>query len=133
MTNIFPYDVYRVCSYNSSDDNSKADKPDLDNFWSPRVTQPECGDSTAMTNYFNNATVREAMHVSNFTGTWTYCSHLNYTRDRVRGSIYFYPTLLATDLDIWVYSGDTDSVVPTYGTQQWINELNLTETEAWHQ
>mmetsp|Transcript_25596 Transcript_25596/g.18093 ORF Transcript_25596/g.18093 Transcript_25596/m.18093 type:complete len:85 (+) Transcript_25596:794-1048(+) len=29
------------------------------------------------------------------------------------------------------YSGDTDGAVPTYGTRQWINELNWPVTEAW--
>ena len=33
------------------------------------------------------------------------------------------------------YSGDTDGVVPTYGTQQWIaqlvNDTNLTTIEDW--
>ena len=33
------------------------------------------------------------------------------------------------------YSGDTDGVVPTYGTQQWIaqlvNDTNLTTIQDW--
>jgi serine carboxypeptidase-like clade 1 len=142
MEDIFPYDVYRVCSYNSSDsDNRRAAgkrshtyrRQGVEQFRSPRSTLPECGDSSGMTSYLNNATVREAMHVSNFSGTWGDCVNLNYTIDHVLGSIYLYPNLLADDLIIWHYSGDTDSVVPTIGTQGWINKLNLTESEAWRQ
>jgi serine carboxypeptidase-like clade 1 len=29
------------------------------------------------------------------------------------------------------FSGDTDGAVPTFGTQQWINDLNWTITEEW--
>jgi carboxypeptidase C (cathepsin A) len=135
MEDIFPYDVYRVCSYNSSDQTQHRSQRSrgLHRLRSPRSTLPECGDMSGVTSYLNNATVREAMHVTNFTGTWGDCVDLNYTEDKVRGSIYLYPTLLGADLDIWIYSGDTDSTVPTYGTQQWISNLNLTESEDWRQ
>lgn len=29
------------------------------------------------------------------------------------------------------YSGDVDGAVPTYGTLQWINQLNWNVTEEW--
>ena len=29
------------------------------------------------------------------------------------------------------YSGDSDGVIPTYGTQQWIADLNLKQTAEW--
>lgn len=29
------------------------------------------------------------------------------------------------------FSGDTNGAVPTYGTRQWIRELNWTVTEEW--
>lgn len=137
MYNIFPYDVYRVCSYSGDDGDNRRklieNRRSLHRFRSPRATLPECGDSSGMTNYLNNQTVREAMHVSNFTGTWGDCVDLNYTQDLQLGSIYLYPNLLADDLRIWIYSGDTDSVVPTYGSQQWINELSLKPDEPWRQ
>lgn len=137
MYNIFPYDVYRVCSYSGDDGDNRSkyieNRRSLNRFRSPRATLPECGDSSGMTAYLNNQTVRDAMHVGNFSGTWGDCVDLNYTEDKQLGSIYLYPNLLADDLDIWIYSGDTDSVVPTYGTQQWINELNLTTDQEWHQ
>jgi carboxypeptidase C (cathepsin A) len=30
------------------------------------------------------------------------------------------------------YSGDTDGAIPTYGTKQWINELNWPIKTQWH-
>merc|ERR1712086_218560 len=30
-----------------------------------------------------------------------------------------------------IYSGDTDACVPTWGTVDWIDSLNLTVTKAW--
>ena len=32
-----------------------------------------------------------------------------------------------------IYSGDTDGAVPTYGTRQWINELNWPVKTEWKQ
>ena len=35
-------------------------------------------------------------------------------------------------LKIWLYSGDTDSVVSLNGTQRWLEKLNLTVDKPWN-
>ncbi len=48
----------------------------------------------------------------------------------MNASQWIYP-LLKGKYKILKYSGDTDGAVATYGTQQWINELNWEIKEAW--
>jgi len=46
------------------------------------------------------------------------------------GSIWIY-SLLKGKYRILKYSGDTDGVVPTYGTRRWIKNLGWTVLEKW--
>jgi len=42
-----------------------------------------------------------------------------------------YEKLLEATLDILIYSGDVDAIVPIIGTRQWIQRLELEVEEAW--
>jgi carboxypeptidase C (cathepsin A) len=54
----------------------------------------------------------------------------NYTRG-INGSIDIYTQLRSSGYKILKYSGDADGAVPTYGTQQWIRNLNWNVTTPW--
>jgi serine carboxypeptidase-like clade 1 len=123
MNNTNAYDIYRPCDYNP--DNTTVTR----NLGAP-TPWLDCNDDSGIYAYMNNPEVREALHCDNVTWEWELCHHLNYTKDQ-RGSIYLYPEMLTHGLRVWYFSGDTDSVVATYGTQTWINNLNLTVSEPW--
>ncbi|EFJ34780.1 hypothetical protein SELMODRAFT_142327 [Selaginella moellendorffii] len=43
-----------------------------------------------------------------------------------------YQSLFKSDLRIWIYSGDLDSIVSTLSTRSWIKALNLTIVTPWY-
>jgi serine carboxypeptidase-like clade I len=55
----------------------------------------------------------------------------NHYNESVDGSIWLYPKLKAKNYKMLFISGDNDAIVPTQGTQKWINELNWEVTEEW--
>ena len=61
---------------------------------------------------------------------WSPCKALNYTRG-VFGSQWIYPSLLDRGYRILIYSGNSDTGVPTIGTHRWIYDLKLAETSEW--
>lgn len=71
-------------------------------------------------------------------GPWQTCSNMiQYNRSDILSSmIPVYKELLSQTamkpLQILVYSGDVDAIVPIIGTREWISRLNLTEKEPWH-
>ena len=88
-----------------------------------------------MVDYFNNATVKTALHVLPEVAQWNVCSFhgvskFNYTRNET-GTAWIYDQLRGKGYKMLFYSGDTDSIVPTYGTQQWINERGWNVTAEW--
>ncbi|XP_038982398.1 serine carboxypeptidase 24 isoform X1 [Phoenix dactylifera] len=86
--------------------------------------------------YFNRPDVQEAMH-ANTTGIpykWTACSDLLIKTwgDSQFSMLPTYRELIRASLRIWVFSGDTDSVVPVTATRFAINHLNLTVDIPWY-
>ncbi|KAJ7531099.1 hypothetical protein O6H91_14G032200 [Diphasiastrum complanatum] len=86
--------------------------------------------------YFNRPDVQLAFH-ANLTGIsyeWTGCSdtlHTNW-QDSPSSMIPIYKKLLRSGLRIWVYSGDTDSVVPVTSTRYSLDLLNLPIAVSWY-
>ena len=136
MTNINIYDVYRNCIYNPIGESKKAKKYMA---WRERFGlkgEVPCVDDMGLHNYLNNETVRTAFHIpTTFTDTWEICSDtLNYTIDYAVGSYPLYKnTLLASNLRILIYSGDTDAAVPTNGTMTWLNMLSIPNITTWRE
>ncbi|KAG1326556.1 Serine carboxypeptidase 24 [Cocos nucifera] len=86
--------------------------------------------------YYNRPDVQEAMH-ANTTGIpykWTACSDLLLKTwgDSELSMLPTYKKLIRAGLRIWVFSGDTDSVVPVTATRFSINHLNLTVNIPWY-
>ena len=83
--------------------------------------------------YYNRSEVKKAFHVDENI-YWKQCnSDLlkgAYTISD-KGSYYLYPKLISSKLKIWIFSGDTDIVVPFNSTSKWIKKLNLPILSNW--
>lgn len=81
--------------------------------------------------YFNRQSVRDALHIDPSVKTFELCTEIDYTMSR-EATFYIYEELTKHGkYKILKYSGDSDGVLPTLGTQQWIAELNLKITKPW--
>lgn len=88
------------------------------------------------TAYYNRQEVQRALH-ANVTGinyTWATCSDTINTNwgDAPRSMLPIYQELIAAGLRIWVFSGDTDAVVPLTATRYSIDALGLPTTISWY-
>lgn len=86
--------------------------------------------------YYNRPEVQKAMH-ANVTGIpykWTACSDvlIKNWKDSESSMLPVYKELIAAGLRIWVFSGDTDSVVPVTATRFSLSHLNLTVKTRWY-
>ncbi|XP_019711296.1 serine carboxypeptidase 24 [Elaeis guineensis] len=86
--------------------------------------------------YYNRPDVQEAMHANttSIPYKWTACSDLLLKTwgDSELSMLPTYKELIRAGLRIWVFSGDTDSVVPVTATRFSINHLNLTVNIPWY-
>jgi len=98
--------------------------------WMKRVSlkSPLLGDFVS--DYVNNADTRKAMNIPSDMPGWDSCSNTLQYHSQVEGSIWIYP-VLRNKMRIMFYSGDTDGAVPTYGSRQWIQNLNWKITNQW--
>lgn len=85
--------------------------------------------------YFNLPEVQAALHVyhSNTSRRWETCSGVvgAYWQDSPISVLDVYQELIAAGLRIWVFSGDTDAVIPVTSTRYSIDALNLTTISPW--
>ncbi|KAK6126971.1 hypothetical protein DH2020_039282 [Rehmannia glutinosa] len=86
--------------------------------------------------YYNRVDVQKAMH-ANSTGIpykWTACSDvlIRNWKDADVSMLPTYKKLIAAGLRIWVFSGDTDSVVPVTATRFSLSHLNLKIKTPWY-
>ncbi|KAL0316512.1 UNVERIFIED_CONTAM: Serine carboxypeptidase 24 [Sesamum radiatum] len=86
--------------------------------------------------YYNRPDVQKALH-ANSTGIpykWTACSDvlLRNWKDSDASMLPTYKKLMAGGLRIWVFSGDTDSVVPVTATRFSLSHLNLKIKTPWY-
>ncbi|EES02428.2 hypothetical protein SORBI_3003G062900 [Sorghum bicolor] len=102
--------------------------------WLPRGYDP-CTE-LYFTKYYNLPEVQEAFH-ANVTGipyAWIGCSDpvYEYWQDSPRSMLPIYRELISAGLRIWVFSGDTDSVVPLTATRYSIDALSLPTITKWY-
>uniref|UniRef100_A0A0E0HQ08 Carboxypeptidase n=1 Tax=Oryza nivara TaxID=4536 RepID=A0A0E0HQ08_ORYNI len=86
--------------------------------------------------YFNLAEVQKALHVSPIINKskWETCSDVVNTnwKDCERSVLHIYHELIQYGLRIWVFSGDTDAVLPVTSTRYSINALKLPTVTPWN-
>ena len=88
-----------------------------------------------MIDYFNDDKVKEALNVQNYTNLWKPCvggdngQNANYTIDP-NGTQWVYEELKGMTRMLH-FSGDKDGAVPTDGTVNWIETMNMTTSQPW--
>ncbi|OMJ72434.1 hypothetical protein SteCoe_29138 [Stentor coeruleus] len=128
FTGVNYYDIYRDCIHPDYKYNLLRQK------WSKPLTEVlECVPDNALVMYLNNPKVRNALHINTTLGSWSGCVDLDYIPDYTRGSIVYYPDLVKSGMIINMYSGDTDSAVPTWESINTLNLLNLPVSKNWTQ
>ena len=93
--------------------------------------QPIVGDF--LSDYINRPDTRRALNIPSSVQGWSMCSDEvgNNWQYQLEGSLWIYQVLMQHNYKILFYSGDTDGAVPTWGTKQWLETLNLSVKEAW--
>ncbi|XP_020268604.1 serine carboxypeptidase II-2 [Asparagus officinalis] len=86
--------------------------------------------------YFNLPEVQHALHVNPAAAPskWETCSDAVYDnwRDSSRSILPIYHELIEHGLRIWMFSGDTDSVLPVTSTRYDVDALKLPTVTPWH-
>lgn len=121
------------------------------------ILAPKCLNATLMTNqskecitvmqsdpcrehymaaYFNLPEVQRSMHVTKLPYTWKLCNiELGGTWNQMESSASMIPILKELmsheHLRVWVFSGDTDTVIPVTGTLKALKPMNLTVVKEW--
>jgi len=99
--------------------------------WAPHLQHtngPILGDFVS--DYMNNEETRKAFNIPSDMPAWEECSETLQYHCQTEGSIWIYP-ILKNKFRMMFYSGDTDGAVPTYGSKQWIKQLNWDVKEEW--
>lgn len=96
----------------------------------PLTEEPPCAGTKYIREFLNRADVKQALHVKEDL-QWAECSDtLDYSINP-EGSLYLYPELIAANLRILKFSGDTDGAVPFNGTRTWIHRMGLNVLKPW--
>ncbi|XP_061365110.1 serine carboxypeptidase II-2 [Gastrolobium bilobum] len=86
--------------------------------------------------YFNLPEVQKKLHVdpNHKPATWETCSELvnNNWKDSPRTVLNIYHELIHFGLRIWMFSGNTDTVIPATSTRYSIDALKLSPLSPWH-
>lgn len=133
MGNIDPYSIYTPpCTAKSS-----ATHKLLKRMMAGHISEAydPCTEKHSVT-YFNQPEVQKALHVNpQFAPSkWETCSEVVNTnwQDSPMSVLDIYRELIGSGLRIWIFSGDTDAVIPVTSTRYSIDALNLPTTKPWH-
>ncbi|KMT03487.1 hypothetical protein BVRB_8g191680 [Beta vulgaris subsp. vulgaris] len=132
LGNIDPYSIYTPsCTTNSSLPNKLLKRliGHLNEAYDP------CSEKHSVV-YFNQPEVQQALHVNpQFAPVkWETCSGLvnSNWQDSSRSVLDIYHELMDAGLRIWMFSGDTDAVIPVTSTRYNIDALKLPTIKPWH-
>ncbi|XP_047330893.1 serine carboxypeptidase 1-like [Impatiens glandulifera] len=120
--NINPYNIYApLCSSPPSS--------------SPGVSYFDPCTENYVSEYLNLPEVQEALHANvsgNLPGEWEFCSGQIVWNDWPSTVLPVVEELIESGISIWIYSGDTDYVVPTTASVFSIDKLNTTVKTPWY-
>ncbi|CAH9121785.1 unnamed protein product [Cuscuta epithymum] len=110
-------------------------KPSSTKFNKHRFGADPC-ESKYVNTYLNLPDVQKAMHanITKLPYTWTVCSDVVNSKWTDRPSTMFpiYKRLIASGLQIYLYSGDVDANVPVTSTRYSLDAMNLNVITRWH-
>ncbi|XP_058078269.1 serine carboxypeptidase 1-like [Magnolia sinica] len=83
--------------------------------------------------YLNLPEVQKALHVAGVPYQWEACNpRLGFAwKDSPTTVLPLIQELMESNISVWIYSGDTDGVVPVTSTRYAINTLNTSVETAW--
>ncbi|ERN07063.1 serine carboxypeptidase II-2 [Amborella trichopoda] len=131
---IDPYSVFTItCQGNSTLSNKLRSKSN--SFGRIGEQYDPCTEKHS-TVYFNQPEVQKALHVNPAfaPSKWKTCSDVvgvNW-RDSVKSILPIYHELIHEGLRIWMFSGDTDAIIPVTSTRYNIDALRLPTVTPWH-
>lgn len=132
--NIDPYSIFTPsCTGNLSESNEKLRR--RHKFGHIGQKYDPCTEKHS-TVYFNLPEVQKALHVHQRAAPfkWETCSdEVNlHWKDSPKSMLDVYHELIRSGLRIWVFSGDTDAVIPVTSTRYTIDALKLPTVTPWH-
>ncbi|KAJ3695432.1 hypothetical protein LUZ60_000809 [Juncus effusus] len=135
MGNIDPYSIFTpTCPSNATVSRNKLFKR-LHKVGKLGAKYDPCTEKHS-TVYFNLQEVKNALHVNKIVAnsTWETCSNTvnENWKDSERSVLHIYKELIQHGLRIWMFSGDTDTVIPVTATRYNVDSLNLTTVSPWH-
>uniref|UniRef100_A0A803M8Z4 Uncharacterized protein n=1 Tax=Chenopodium quinoa TaxID=63459 RepID=A0A803M8Z4_CHEQI len=131
LGNIDPYSIYTPsCTANSSLPNKLLKRL----IGHTNEAYDPCSEKHSVV-YFNNPEVQQALHVNpKFAPKkWETCSEMINTnwKDSSSSVRDIYHELINAGLRIWIFSGDTDAVIPVTSTRYSIDALKLPTVKPW--
>lgn len=132
--NIDPYSIFTpTCTTNRSESNQILRR--WHKFGHISQKYDPCTEKHS-TVYFNQPEVQKALHVyqRGIPSKWETCSdevNLNW-KDSPKSMLNVYHELIRSGLRIWVFSGDTDAIIPVTSTRYSIDALKLPTVTPWH-
>ncbi|WCJ41536.1 Serine carboxypeptidase 1 [Euphorbia peplus] len=119
-----PIDIYNIYAPTCHDTTLNG-SPGSISYFDP------CSDNY-VESYLNIAEVQTAFHA--IPTKWTHCGDLNWTDSQVT-ILPVIKNLMASNISVWIYSGDTDGRVPVTSSRYSINKMKLpvkTPWQAWY-
>ncbi|PRQ46074.1 putative carboxypeptidase D [Rosa chinensis] len=133
LGNIDPYSIYTPsCPANVSQSNRLLKRMHV----AGRINEKydPCTEEHSVV-YFNLPEVQKALHVdrNHAPSKWTTCSEVVHAtwKDSPRTVLDVYRELIISGLRIWMFSGDTDAVIPVTSTRYSIDSLKLPTVKPW--
>ncbi|KAK4607882.1 hypothetical protein RGQ29_001626 [Quercus rubra] len=139
LGNIDQYSIYSpICL--ASPDNTMSPKRFKNTLLRRRLSEYDPCSANYAEKYYNRPEVQKAMHanVNGILRNWTVCSDVigigpgKIWKDSEFSMLPTYKKLFTAGLRIWVFSGDTDAVVPVTATRLSLSHLNLTIKTLWY-
>ena len=89
-----------------------------------------CGEDLFFDDFLNNDEIKKKLAIYDTSIEWSQCANVNY---EMSDSYKFYSKTMLEhpDVQVWVFSGTEDGVLPTLGTMRWINKLGFTVETKW--
>ncbi|KAI5654137.1 hypothetical protein M9H77_31324 [Catharanthus roseus] len=120
LGHIFAYDIYAPICNSTFSSNS--------------ISEFDPCSSDYVFNYLNNPEVQTALHVAAAPYPWQLCNQTlhGHWADSPLTVLPIIKELMASGIQVWIYSGDTDGAVPITCTRYAINKLGLAVKTPWY-